>query len=663
MKWLRTWDTFNHNVSVITCARCMRKEPVWGVPVCIFWLPPFFVWPCFVLAHSVLAQCLCFGPVSCVGLLVFSRVAWSSHCSASPCVSTLCFSPCVSVLFFRPPRPFPFCCVFRVTLFFPCCFHFWFPVSSPVLLFVLLFVFPCCFPFSFSFTLCFPLFLLLFSSFSSSSSSSSFFPFIVVPLFFSSLVFPLCSFFCSRFCSSFCVRCVSLLFPFCFPFLFPFCFRCGPLVIRGGVFCFAMCFWLRQFFFFSLSCVSLCFILCFLLRVASFVSPQCFSFPVVLFVSLCVVWFHIVFFAAPGVFWFALFVLPLFCSSPSNSPHLFLFSSFFCPPLPPPSPFPFLSLVLLFLFPSLHCHSPFPLFVCSHLFLLLKPFLFLFPLRFFCPVFFTSHVFVSSPFFSSPPSCLCVSFCFSSPLFFISLFVPTFCVEPCCQVRHSLRQDGREEEMWVRCLQRECEGEGVPRVGATTQEQTRLDEDVPQDDGWGARVVLPNASQDEALQYWRLTCIPLLSMPRRWDTEETQQCQAAQRRCHRWLWRAVVVEFCRWRRRACGIFLWTSGWRREVRCAFVEHLLWDSATEQGRIGKMFIGMSLCARQEKRRLPGTWNRWECHSSTWDCWIVELSSQSSDMMISFKNHAKKNIGQDETVCYEEKYIMKMMRKKRG
>ena len=48
------------------------------------------------------------------------------------------------------------------------------------------------------------------------------------------------------------------------------------------------------------------------------------------------------------------------------------------------------------------------------------------------------------------------------------------------------------------------------------------------------------------------------------------------------------------------------------------------------------------------------------------IAELlsfpSSRSSDMMISFKYHVEKNIGQDETVCYEEKYFMEMMKKKR-
>ena len=31
MDWLRTWDTLSHDVSVITCARCMRKNHVWGV--------------------------------------------------------------------------------------------------------------------------------------------------------------------------------------------------------------------------------------------------------------------------------------------------------------------------------------------------------------------------------------------------------------------------------------------------------------------------------------------------------------------------------------------------------------------------------------------------------------------------------------------------------
>ena len=31
MAWLRTWDTLSHDVSVITCARYMRKSDVWGV--------------------------------------------------------------------------------------------------------------------------------------------------------------------------------------------------------------------------------------------------------------------------------------------------------------------------------------------------------------------------------------------------------------------------------------------------------------------------------------------------------------------------------------------------------------------------------------------------------------------------------------------------------
>ena len=44
-------------------------------------------------------------------------------------------------------------------------------------------------------------------------------------------------------------------------------------------------------------------------------------------------------------------------------------------------------------------------------------------------------------------------------------------------------------------------------------------------------------------------------------------------------------------------------------------------------------------------------------------ISLVNLSSDMMISFKYHVEKNIGQDETVCYEEKYIMEMMRKKEG
>ena len=34
-----------------------------------------------------------------------------------------------------------------------------------------------------------------------------------------------------------------------------------------------------------------------------------------------------------------------------------------------------------------------------------------------------------------------------------------------------------------------------------------------------------------------------------------------------------------------------------------------------------------------------------------------------MISFKYYVEKNIGQDETVCYEEKYIMEMMKKREG
>ena len=148
---------------------------------------------------------------------------------------------------------------------------------------------------------------------------------------------------------------------------------------------------------------------------------------------------------------------PLFLSpTPTSSPlrvlfHLpspfFVLLPFFCSRPLSLSHFPFLSLVLLFLFPfssfcplplflfpSLHCYSPSPLSVCSHPLFVVQALPFFVPTSFSHPVFFTSHVFCFVSLFFPALPVVCVflaAVCFSSPLFFVSRFVPTFCVELC----------------------------------------------------------------------------------------------------------------------------------------------------------------------------------------------------------------------------------------
>ena len=372
------------------------------------------------------------------------------------------------------PVCFPFC----FACFCFCCFF--------LLFFLVVFLFLS------RFTLYFPLFFLLFSYYYSSC-----FSFIFVPLFFLScftFVFPFLLF--------------SLLFPFLFSLFFPLWSPCDS----QWFFVLHLCFSLLRPVFFA----------CVLLRPVCSPSfsftpshlPHLFLFSSFYLFALSLV----LLFSVPfSLLFFVLRLPPLCVRSPPLPPP-----RFFCPPPQPPlssvccSTFPLLFLSSsLFLFP-LPLPLPFLLpFTCPPVSVPVSPLLFSIPLVLFVPTLFfccssppffvpaslfspcfcfTSHVFVSSPFVFAPSQ---LFVCFLAPclFFFASLFCFSFCSNflcraLCCQVRPSLRRDGQEEEMWVRCSQREQEGEGVPRVGATTQEQTRLNEDVPQDYGRGARVVL-----------------------------------------------------------------------------------------------------------------------------------------------------------------------------